>query len=245
MRMKRMKIGKFGFVNNFLPYYKLERDGKYEIVEGAPRVLAELFERKEIVYAPLPTFELIRKGYEPKKFCVASDGEVYSVIIVSKRKGLDDSPIALTSNSLTSANMMRIIKEEKGLANRLVVCNGSVEDMLEKFEHALVIGDEAIRARMRFRVLMDIGEEWKDITGLPAVFGVAVSKVEGIDEDVIASLRWGRENMDEIVRVASERFRLPAEFLEHYFSSLIHELRSKERKSVEVFREVCLEYGLL
>jgi len=240
-----MRIGKFGFVNNFMPYYKLEKEGKYEIVEGSPRILAELFEMGEISYAPVPTFELIRKGYEPRKFCVASDGEVYSVIVVSKKKRLDDSPIAITGNSMTSANMMRIIKEEKGLVNKLVVCNCRVEEMLKNFEHALVIGDEAIKARMRFRVLMDIGEEWKEITGLPAVFGIAVSRVDGIDEDLIASLRWGRENMEEIVRIASEKFKLPAEFLEHYFSTLIHELGSKERKSVEVFREMCTEYELL
>lgn len=240
-----MRIGKFGFVNNFMPYYRLEMEGKYEIVEGTPRILAELFERGEIVYAPIPTFELIKKGYEPKRFCVASDGEVYSVIVVSKRKRLDDSPIAVTANSLTSANMMKIIKEERGMLNKLISCNGSVEEMLKNFDHALVIGDEAIRARMRFRVLMDIGEEWKEITGLPAVFGIAVSRVEGIDEDVISSLRWGRKNMEEIARIASEKFKLPEEFLMHYFSSLIHELGMRERKSVEVFEEMCREYGLL
>ncbi|MEM0022705.1 MAG: MqnA/MqnD/SBP family protein, partial [Archaeoglobaceae archaeon] len=96
-----MKIGKFGFVNNFLPYYKLEKDGKYEILEGTPRRLAEMFEQREICYAPIPTYELVKKGYEPKRFCIASDGEVYSVIIVSKKKRLDDSPIAITSQSMT------------------------------------------------------------------------------------------------------------------------------------------------
>jgi len=240
-----MRIGKFGFVNNFMPYYRLEKDGKYEVVEGTPKALAKLFESGDIVYAPVPTFELIKKGYEPKRFCVASDGEVYSVVVVSKRKRLDDSPIAVTADSMTSVNMMRIIKEEKGMLNKLVVYNGSVKEMLKNFEHALVIGDEAIKARMRFRVLMDIGEEWKEITGLPAVFGVAVSRVEGVDEDVIESLRWGEKNMEEIVRVASERFRLPEEFLMHYFSSLRHELGEKERKSIEVFREMCRQYGLL
>lgn len=240
-----MRIGKFGFVNNFLPYYKLEKDGKYEILEGSPRELAEMFERGEICYAPIPTYELIKKRYEPKRFCVASDGEVYSVIVVSKKKRLDDSPIAITSQSMTSANMMRIIKREKGLVNDLVVVNGKLERIFQDFDHALVIGDEAIKARMRYRVLMDLGEEWKEITGLPAVFGVAVSKVEGIDEYVIESLRWGKKHIEEIVRVASEKFRLPEEFLLHYFSSLIHELEKKERRAIEVFREMCYEHRLL
>ncbi|MFN3383992.1 MAG: menaquinone biosynthesis protein [Archaeoglobaceae archaeon] len=240
-----MRIGKFGFVNNFLPYYKLERDGKYEILENTPRMLAEMFEKGELCYAPIPSYELIKKGYEPKRFCVASDGEVYSVIVVSKKKKLDDAPIAMTSQSMTSVNMMRIIKREKGLLNDLIVSNGKLEEMLQSFDHALVIGDEAIKARMRYRVLMDLGEEWKDITGLPAVFGVAVSRVDRIDEEVIESLRWGKKHVEEVVKVASEKFRLPEEFLFHYFSSLIHELGQKERRSVEVFREMCHEHRLL
>lgn len=240
-----MRIGKFGFVNNFLPYYKLEKDGKYEIVEGTPRKLAEMFERKEIVYAPIPAYELLKKDYKPGKFCVASDGEVYSVIVVSKKKRLDDSPIAITSHSLTSANMMKIIKAEKGLINKTVVVNGKVDDMLRDFNHALVIGDEAIKARMIYRVIMDLGEEWKELTGLPAVFGVSVSRIEGIDEEILYSLEWGKEHMEEVVKVASEKFRLPEEFLRKYFEKLIHELGQKEKKSLEVYGELCHEHGLL
>ncbi|MDI9610386.1 MAG: menaquinone biosynthesis protein [Archaeoglobales archaeon] len=240
-----MRIGKFGFVNNFLPYYRLEKEGKFEIVEGTPRRLAELFETGEIVYAPLPAFEVLKKGYKAGKFCVASDGEVYSVIVVSKRKRLDDSPIAITENSMTSANMMKIIKAEKGLINRLVAVNGKVDEMLRNFDHALVIGDEAIKARMSYRVLMDLGEEWKELTGLPAVFGVSVSRVDGIDEEILDSLKWGREHIDEVVSVASEKFRLPEEFLRKYFETLIHELGGKERRSLELFGELCHEHGLL
>ncbi|MEM3477301.1 MAG: MqnA/MqnD/SBP family protein, partial [Archaeoglobaceae archaeon] len=77
------------------------------------------------------------------------------------------------------------------------------------------------------------------------VFGVAVSRVEGIDEDVIESLRWGRKNVEEIAKVASEKFRLPEEFLSHYFTSLIHELGQKEKKAINVFREMCYEHRLL
>ncbi|NHW23870.1 MAG: menaquinone biosynthesis protein [Archaeoglobales archaeon] len=240
-----MRIGKFGYVNNFLPYYRLERGGKYEIVEGTPRRLAEMYERGEIAYAPIPAFELIKRGYNPRKFCVASDGEVYSVIVVSRKKRLDDSPIAITGNSLTSANMMRIIKAEKGLINKLVVLNGKVDEMLRDFDHALVIGDEAIKARMIYRVIMDLGEEWKELTGLPAVFGVSVSRVEGIDEELLNSMKWGREHIEEVVKVASEKFRLPEEFLRKYFDKLIHELGSKEKKSLEVYGELCHEHGLL
>lgn len=246
-----MKIGKFGLVNNFLPYYHLEKQNRYEIVEDTPKNLAEMLLSGKIDYAPVPTFFYLknRSKLSTYSFCVGSDGEVYSVVVVSKRKRLDDSPIAVTKKSLSSANMLRIIKQEKALVNKLVIYEGDFKEMLRDFDHALVIGDEAIKARMVFRVVMDIGEEWKEITGLPAVFGVSASlrdlKLEEVDRDLLNSYRKGMESIDEIVEIASMKFRMPPEFLEIYFKKLVHEMGSKERKSIEVFGELSHEYGLL
>ncbi len=246
---ERVRIGKFGFVNNFLAYYKLEMDGKYEIVEAPPRRLAEMLDKGELSYAPVPTFHLIKNGYRHHRFCVASDGEVYSVIVVSRKRRLDDSPIAMTSKSMTSVNMLRIIARERGMINKLVVVNGSVKDMLSHFDHALVIGDEALMARMVYRVLLDVGEEWKDITGKTAVFGVSASRgereAEAVDRDIISSLRWGKKHIDDVVSAASLKHRLPEEFLRIYFESLIHEMGSREMAGLKTFEEMCREYGLL
>ncbi len=241
-----MKIGKFGFVNNFLAYYKIERDGLFEIVEASPRELANLFEKGEVEYAPIPSYYYLRKKPKRHRFCVASDGEVFSVIVVSRRKTLDGK-IAATSKSLTSVNMLRIILGELGLENEVVVVDGSYREILKNFENALLIGDEAIKARMTFRVLMDLGEEWKDLTGCPAVFGVAVSNGRGdeVDRKILESVRWGMKNLEEIVRVASEKFRLPEDFLEVYFTSLIHEIGLREERGLKEYEKLCKEYGLL
>ncbi len=249
-----VRIGKFGFVNNFLAYYRLEMEGKYEIVEASPKSLAEMLDRGELIYAPIPAYHLIKRNYKPHRFCIAADGEVYSVVVVSKKKRLDDSPIAITSKSLTSVNMLRIIARERGMINKLIVVDGSVDEMLSRFNHALVIGDEALMARMLYRVLLDIGEEWKEITGKTAVFGVSASRVledgaekvaEEVDENIMSSLRWGREHMDVVVEAASIKYRLPKDFLRRYFTSLVHEMGSKEMAGLRTFEEMCREYGLI
>jgi chorismate dehydratase len=250
MTANSIRVGKFGFVNNFLAFYRLELEKKYTIIEASPGKLAEMLDRGEVVYAPIPSFHLLRRGYPFHRFCVASDGEVYSVIVVSKRKRLDDSPIAITSKSITSANMLRIIARERGMINKLVVVNGTVDEMLSSFNHALVIGDEAIRARMIYRVLMDIGEEWKDLTGKAAVFGISSSSdgnkiAAQVDEDILSSLHWGKKHLDEVVSAASIRYRLPEDFLRIYFNSLSHEMGPKERAGLRAFEEMCYEHGLL
>jgi len=247
-----MKIGKFGLINNFLPYYFLEKDGRYEIVEETPKKLAEKIIDGSIDYAPIPSFFYLKKKdvLRRYRFCVASDGEVYSVVVVSKKGRLDDSPIAVTSKSVTSASMMEIIKRERYLINKLVPCNGNFFEMMKNYDHALLIGDEAIKARMIFRVVMDLGEEWKEITGLPAVFGISASLslkkgIESVDLDLIESYRKGLASIDEIVEIASMKFRMPAEFLETYFKNLRHVAGKKELKSLRVFEELSHEHGLL
>ncbi len=247
-----MRIGKFGLVNNFLPYYHLEKSGKYEIVEDTPKNLAELLSHGEIDYAPVPSFFYLRNRsrFHMHSFCVASDGEVFSVVVVSRRKRLDDSPIAVTTKSVTSAAMLEIIRREKGMINKLVPFSGDFMEMLERFDHALVIGDEAIKARMVFRVVMDVGEEWKEITGLPAVFGIAASLkdvkgADAADRDLISSYRRGLESLDEIVEIASMKFRMPPEFLRVYFSRLIHFAGNREMRGLKVFGELSHEHGLL
>ncbi len=247
-----MKIGKFGLINNFLPYYHIEKEKRYSVIESSPRELSEMLIKGEIVYAPVPSyFYILNKNIlNSHKFCVSSDGEVFSVVVVSKRKRLDDSPIAVTSKSVTSSKMLEIIKKERGLINRLVAVDGDFMDVLRDFDHVMLIGDEAIKARMVFRVVMDLGEEWKDITGLPAVFGIATSKKEfeggkKIDKDIIESYKKGMEKKDEIVEIASLKFRMPAEFLSIYFSKLVHVAGRKEIKSLETFEELVNEHRLL
>jgi predicted solute-binding protein len=50
-----IKIGKFGFVNYYLPYYQLEQNGM-QIIETLPKQLAGMFETGEIDFAPVPSF---------------------------------------------------------------------------------------------------------------------------------------------------------------------------------------------
>jgi predicted solute-binding protein len=51
-----IKIGKFGFVNNYyLSYYQLDQNGM-QIIETLPKPLAGMFETGEIDFAPVPSF---------------------------------------------------------------------------------------------------------------------------------------------------------------------------------------------
>lgn len=246
-----MRVGKFGFLNNFLPYYWLEKQN-VEVIEAPPKKLAEMLEKGEIDFAPVPSFYFLKNKERLKNydFCVASKDRVLSVVVVSKRKTLDDGCIAVTNETMTSVNLLRIILKEKGMENRVVMLDKSNAcELLKRCDHALVIGDEAIKARMLYRVVMDLGEEWYELTGYPMVFGVSASlrnrDASEINRKLMESVEWGLENIDVVVDEAKKKFNLPSEFLEEYFRCLNYRLGSKERKGLEIFEEMCRENGLL
>ena len=51
--------------------------------------------------------------------------------------------------------------------------------------------------------------------------------------------------MNEVVKAAENRFKMPKEFLEDYFKTLTYKMSGKERKGLEIFEVLCNEHGLL
>jgi chorismate dehydratase len=249
----KIRIGKFGFANNFLPYYRLEQNGT-EVIEASPRNLATMLETGEIDFAPVPSFYYLKNKHKLRRyeFCVASKNSVLSVVVVSKEKTLagNDGSIAVTNQTTTSVNLLKIILRERGLKNRVVPVDASkASELLKYCPHALVIGDEALKARLEYRVVMDLGEEWRELTGYPMVFGIATSRKErdmsAINRAVMESITWGEENIGAIAKEAASKYELPKEFLETYFKTLTYRLGVAEKRGLELFEEKCHEYGLL
>ncbi len=244
-----MRVGKFGYLNNFLPYFYLNG---FEIVETTPKEMASKLLDGEIDYAPVPSFFYLSNKHLLRhyNFCVASKGKVLSVVVVSKGKELDDGSIAVTPDTMTSVNLLRIILKERGMRNRLVeVKSSKAMEMLKICDHALVIGDEAIKARMLFKVVMDLGEEWYELTSLPMVFGISASirdvDASSVDAALLNSLRRARENLELVVDKAAKLFKMPEEFLVEYFKTLRFEFGYEERRGLNEFERMCRDYGLL
>lgn len=268
---RKTRIGKFGFVNNFLPYYRLEQNG-VAVVEASPKRLAGLLERGEVDFAPVPSFYYLKnkeklRSYE---FCVASTERVLSVVVVSERAGRlergaglegewRNGCVAATNQTVTSLNLLKIILRERGLGEAglgeawevKVVNESRAGELLKHGTHALVIGDEAIRARLtnKYRVELDLGAEWRELTGCPMVFGISASPREKeLGEEsrkVLESLAWGEKHVEVVVGEAEKKFGMPAEFLREYFNSLTYRLGARERRGLELFEEKCYEFGLL
>lgn len=121
----------------------------------------------------------------------------------------------------------------------------------------LLIGDKVVTGAPPmddYPHQLDLGEAWKDLTGLPFVYAVWMCRAERAEEPAIrraAALldrqrRHNRTRLDWIASVQAVRHGWPADLAARYLGSLLrYEVGPKEREAVERFFEMAAEDGLV
>src|SRR5262249_42697843 len=151
---------------------------------------------------------------------VGSDGPVLSVNIVSTGPlaDLDRRPVALGSTSRTGTLLAQMLLGSRyGVRPAFFACPPDLTEMLLKADAAVLIGDVALRALYeapsRGLTVTDLGQAWRDWTGLPMVFATWAVRREfaeahpGMVKDVHEAFLRSRElclaELDEVAEAAA------------------------------------------
>jgi chorismate dehydratase len=143
---------------------------------------------------------------------------------------------------MTSVALLQLLFEERwGCRPVFVPADAEISDIAafdaEPHEARLVIGDAALLLSARrpdsgagapmYEHAYDLGDEWKQWTGLPFVFAVWVAQRRTPIEDarrihsgLCASRDWGVANVPELARAASARTGIAAGVCEEYLAGL-------------------------
>lgn len=250
-----MRLGCLPYLNVKPLVYTLEHGGLpegWELVYAPPSQLADMLNAGEIAAAPVSSFATFGSPDFDMcpGICIAADGPVRSVLLLSKKPVENIDTIALDTSSLSGASMLKIIlRELYALEPQFVrLAPDPVSSMLVKCDAALVIGNPAMQCPKQGLHILDLGQEWRDLTGLPAVFAVWAGK--GITPELIAILhearREGISRVREIARAESHKLGLEYELCEEYLSRvMVYELGERERQGLETFRRKAIEHGLV
>ncbi|HET6214355.1 MAG TPA: menaquinone biosynthesis protein, partial [Micromonosporaceae bacterium] len=183
--VQRPRLGHIQFLNCLPLYWGLMRSGALidvELFKDTPDRLNAALVAGDLDIGPISLVEYLRHADDLlllPDLAVGSDGPVFSVNMVSTRRPaeLDGCRVALGSTSRTGVLLARML-----LASRYAVrpeyfsCPPDLTEMLLEAEAAVLIGDVALRARYeapaRGLVVTDLGQAWRDWTGLPMVFAV-------------------------------------------------------------------------
>jgi chorismate dehydratase len=252
-------IGLLPFLNVKPLSYLLEREPLptgWNLVYAPPSRLAGMLREGDICTAPVSSFACFAN---PKLsivpgVCIASHGKVTSVLVFSKKPIRDVSTIALDSGSLSGASMLKVILAERyGTSPRFVSHDPDVDSMLVDNDACLMLGNKAMQyneLNSHGLNVMDLGQEWLELTGLPAVFAVwAVTKDAPLNELIpllMRSKEQGIKKIEEIAALESDPLGLPYHVCRDYLAGvMVYDLGEAEKESLRVFSQKVCEHGLV
>jgi chorismate dehydratase len=243
-----------------------------KLVRAVPSQLAPMLSRGECDVALIPIVEHFRGVGERivSDACIGSSGVVRSVLLFSRLAPQDIRRVAIDASSRTSVALLRVVlRDGYGVAPEFVEHAPDRCAMLKHADAALLIGDNALEAaaapeddRERDNserdaennpiTILDLGEEWTRLTGLPFVYAAWVARHHLSDEaarELAALLDTardaGRELLTEIAR-ANSNPQLSSALIESYLRDAInHHMTASHRAGLEEFRRRCAAHQLL
>ncbi|WP_275464104.1 menaquinone biosynthetic enzyme MqnA/MqnD family protein [Streptomyces noursei] len=243
-RRSRPRVGHIQFLNCLPLYWGLARTGTLldlDLTKDTPEKLSERLVRGELDIAPITLVEFLRAADDLVAFpdlAVGCDGPVMSCVIVSQKPldQLDGARVALGSTSRTSVRLAQLLLAEKiGVQPDYFTCPPDLGLMMQEAEAAVLIGDTALRANLHDAPKLglevhDLGQMWKDWTGLPFVFAVWAARrdylerepevVHKVHEAFLASRDLSLEEVGKVAEQAARWEHFDEELLERYFTTL-------------------------
>ncbi|RJP69129.1 MAG: hypothetical protein C4532_11185 [Candidatus Abyssobacteria bacterium SURF_17] len=218
-----------------------------------PSRLTTLMEGGRLDVALLPSIEYFRsKGYRILPgISLSADGPVQSVCIFSKVPIERIRCLALDDSSRTSVALAKILLKRKlGSLPRLAVCSPDCRLRNIEADAALLIGDAAMRFySQNAPFIMDLGEEWKKLTGLPFVYAMWVVR-PGIDTrelepKLLQARDEGVARIPGIAVEASRELGLSEEVCLNYLTNIMkYGLEERELEALRIFQGLAAQDGL-
>lgn len=252
-----IRLGRIGYLNVLPIYHPIESglmENEFEIVSGPPAELNQLMAEGKLELSAASSIAYARNPenyYLIPDIAIGSRGPVQSVLLLSRRpvQELAGQTILVSAQTHTSAALLRILLAELwGVETGFTTGNAtsSLEDG-KRPEAILAIGDEALNLRYHpdYPYRIDLGEAWRELTGLPFIFGVWIVQRESWEsnkdvlkkaaESLIQAKKWGVEHLPEMCTLAAGRSCLTDDEMCSYFSGLVYDFGRKEQEGLLVF----------
>jgi len=209
--------------------------GKYDLSFTVPSQCAEALCHGEADVAIIPSIEYQRIDgvVALPGMAIASQREVRSLLVVSKRPIDKAKRIALDTSSRATAGLVRLLAAQHWrIAPEFVDAAPDAAKMLEHSDAALVIGDPALRISLKMEALAgktpgggdccqgdpdempvpgletmfvyDVVHQWREMTGLPAVLAIWAGRPDVLTPEVVADFAASKKYGIEHVREISE-----------------------------------------
>jgi len=240
---RKIRVGAVSYLNTKPLIYGFEKGlmkESIDLVIDYPSNIAAALLNDEIDIGLVPVAIIPeRENFQIiSDYCISCNGEVASVGLFSEVPVNEIKKVLLDYQSKTSVALVRVLLRDYWKINP-VFENAGI-DFREKIvgnTAAVVIGDRAFEQKKISTYSFDLGEAWKNMTGLPFVFAAWVSN-KPLDHHFIenfnAANEYGLNRIKEVVK------QHPYDLfdLEQYYTRLmVYRLNDANRKGMTAFFE--------
>jgi chorismate dehydratase len=253
--MNPVRLGAVSYLNTKPLVEGLEaRTDLFELRFDVPALCAALLHEGRIDVGLIPAIEYLRGDYRiVPDIAITSDGPVASVAIFSRVPVEKIQTLALDISSRTSVALTRVLCAAKwDIKPRLTPNEPELRAMLARAEAALVIGDPALEidAVAAGVEKIDLGTEWKALTGLPFVYAMWCGRIDALAAPHIAALQAARDRGVAAISDIARRFAGGdsgrVAMVEQYLrDNLKYPLGEREIAGLRRFYELAAEQGLV
>src|SRR5579864_7600605 len=198
--------------------------GKYDLSFAVPSQCAEDLKagRADVGIIPAIEYQRMQDVVALPGMAVASKNEVRSLLVISKVPIEHAQSFALDTNSRSSVGIARILcRRHWNIAPEFMDMAPDADAMLARADAALIIGDPALRLRIRLDELeakipsskdlccggedeplvkdvetifvYDIAQQWREMTGHASVLAIWVARRGAITPEIVADFQASRQ----------------------------------------------------
>ena len=208
------------------------------LIEDYPSKISDklLSNEIDIGLVPVALIPEMKEFHISTNYCIASDGPVASVCLFSAVPVEEIKTVLLDYQSRTSVLLAEILFEKYW--KQKPVFQHAGPDFLNQIggaTAAVVIGDRALRLRSDSPYVYDLGEAWKNMTGLPFVFAAWISNKK-LDKSWVDRFNqanaFGVQNIPLVLEQITDHF---FDFKKYYTHHLNYVLDENKMKGLNLF----------
>lgn len=254
--MEKIRVSAVKYINSY-PFMIGLRDGEVagmidlEVChpsECADRLIAGM---SDLGLIPVAMIAAMDEYHLVGEYCLSTNGEVRTVLLVSNTAFEEIRTIYLDYRSRSSVTLCRILaaKAWKREYRWLPAPEEFDITAMRHGEAAVMIGDRCFEYARHFRYRLDLGLEWKRFTGLPFVFACWVSARQ-LPEQFITlfnkALGEGLARRNESVTLLKEgTVATPEEVIFYLNHNMDYRLDDRKREALACFIDYIKELKII
>jgi chorismate dehydratase len=259
--MTDLRVGRISALNMFPVYHHLETAHLpgVSFTDGLPALLNAGVLSGRLDVSAMSSIEYARHAHDLALMpvgCIACEGAVDSIRLLCPVPPHRVTAVAVTPHSASSVTLLRVLLGPD-VPFRVMASDAEAPAALARGEAVLLIADAALTAH-RDRLApysVDLGEAWKQRTGLPMVFAVWAARrdvartrpdaLEALGHEITEARAAFLADPGAVATAAARRFPFDREFITGYLSRLRYAFGDAERAGLARFLEMARAAGEL